>query len=459
MVRIRAFATLACCVLWTLGTAQGFLVEPYLQPGDASGLDREERVVLWEADTTPTAYSVEFAPERGRSKGAVARPNPTPWGTLLYEAPLKGLAFDTSYTYTIRRNGQQAFEGTFRTRPRGDTLRFAVVGDTGNASSGQALTALGIWRTQPSLIVHTGDYVYTNGRGTEYRKNLFPIYNAPAPNASTGAPLLRSIPVYVAFGNHDFNGIDLDAFPDGLAAFIYNRLPLNGPRLANAPQPRGNAVGFLASAAPRWPVMANYSFDAGNAHFVMLDANRHIDPTEPALVEWLERDLKNSKALWKFVAFHQPGFHSSKAHYDEQRMRLLAPVFERLGVDVVFNGHVHNYQRSAPLRFAPEGGIQPNGNVRGTFKIDARFDGVKNTHSDGVIYIVTGGGGASFYDAGFTDEPDLWRRPGDTWAPFTRKFVADRHTFTSVSIEGPRFHAHQLDPFGNTVDSFTIEKR
>lgn len=270
--------------------------------------------------------------------------------------------------------------------------------------------------------------------------------------------MLRSIPTYVAFGNHDFNGIDLDLFPDELAAFIYNRLPLNGPQVASPPKPKGNAVAFLASAAERWPLMANYSFEAGNAHFVMLDANKHVDPQDPELVAWLEKDLKKTKALWKFVAFHQPGFHTSKAHYDEQRMRLLAPVFERLSVDVVFNGHVHNYQRSAPLRFAPLGGIEANGNVRGTFEIDTKFDGQMHKQPNGVIYIISGAGGAAFYDREFTDRPELWKRPGDTWAPFTRKFVGDRFSFTSVEIEGARFHAHQLDPFGNTVDSFTIEK-
>ena len=35
-------------------------------------------------------------------------------------------------------------------------------------------------------------------------------------------------------------------------------------------------------------------------------------------------------------------------------MRLLAPMLEAGKVDVVFNGHVHNYQRSYPLRFVPD---------------------------------------------------------------------------------------------------------
>ena len=57
--------------------------------------------------------------------------------------------------------------------------------------------------------------------------------------------------------------------------------------------------------------MANFSFDYGNAHWVVLDSNPYADWTDSALREWVERDLARAKgATWKFVAFHHPGFNS-----------------------------------------------------------------------------------------------------------------------------------------------------
>ena len=47
---------------------------------------------------------------------------------------------------------------------------------------------------------------------------------------------------------------------------------------------------------------------------------------------------------------HAP-FNSSRAHFNEQQMRLVSDVLEHRGVDIVFNGHVHNYQRTRPLKF------------------------------------------------------------------------------------------------------------
>jgi len=62
--------------------------------------------------------------------------------------------------------------------------------------------------------------------------------------------------------------------------------------------------------------MANYSFDYGNSHWAVLDANTYIDWYNPSLWEWMQKDLASAKsATWRFVAFHQPGFNSSNEHF------------------------------------------------------------------------------------------------------------------------------------------------
>ncbi|MCZ2147715.1 MAG: metallophosphoesterase [Bryobacterales bacterium] len=112
---------------------------------------------------------------------------------------------------------------------------------------------------------------------------------------------------------------------------------------------------FLDSAGKQFPRMASYSFDYGNSHWTVLDSNKYAEWTSPALRNWLEKDLASAQsAKWRFVIFHHPGFNSSKAHFKDQWMRLLAPIFEQGKVDIVFAGHVHNYQRSHPLRLIPE---------------------------------------------------------------------------------------------------------
>ena len=122
--------------------------------------------------------------------------------------------------------------------------------------------------------------------------------------------------------------------------------------------------------------MANFSFDWGDVHWTVLDANQYVDWTNPELRDWVARDLASASARpWRLVAFHQPGFNSSVAHFYEQQMRLLADVFEAGGVAVAFGGHVHEYQRTKPLTFkvrpGADGRLQaPNGQVEGEWALD-----------------------------------------------------------------------------------------
>ena len=81
-------------------------------------------------------------------------------------------------------------------------------------------------------------------------------------------------------------------------------------------------------------------------------------------------------------------------------MRILAPVFEAGKVDLVFNGHVHNYQRTYPMTFVPAAETAPGRLVRTARlskaarrrEVDARQDVQRQVrhHPEGVIYVVTG---------------------------------------------------------------------
>jgi acid phosphatase type 7 len=299
---------------------------------------------------------------------------------------------------------------------------------------------------------------------SEYIDKFFPIYNAGDPSPTTGAPLLRSRPFLVAPGNHDLLERDLDQVPDAQAYFLVWSLPLNGPKVEvgaiGTPSLRGTEArqrAFLERAGPAYPRMANYAFDYGDVHWTVLDTNPYADWSDPALRDWLERDLASAKDVpWRFVAFHQPPFQSARTHSDEQRTRLLAPVFEQYHVDIVFTGHVHNYQRSYPLRFVPVKAangraIDPEGRVGGRWTLDRAFDGKSRTRPDGVIYLVTGAGGARLYNRDQNDDAASWQE-------FTAKFVSNVHSLTIVDVDAAKVFVRQVSDEGEELDRFIVTK-
>jgi len=165
---------------------------------------------------------------------------------------------------------------------------------------------------------------------------------------------------------------------------------------------------------------SNYSFDYGNAHFLYLDANPHLfndnlpstnafNAPPPvftaypsALGQWVINDLDSSKQLWKIVVYHQPGFTSGDATLVNMQMRAVAKLLEDHGVSIVFNGHEHNYQRTLPIR-ATSRTAGPVSTTAGTpaVYVDQKFDGMRDTVPDGVLYIVEGAGGNRDFDGAF----------------------------------------------------------
>jgi acid phosphatase type 7 len=463
-ILIIAFAFLVICmpVLY----AQTLIIKPYLQPGNNSSLSKEGKVIIWETDSVPGRFSVTYSVKgQQKTESATIRTaklrlkNKT---SLLYRAELHKLEFDADYDYTVSLNDNVIQKASFRTRTKGNQTKFAVIGDFAHGSRGQSMIANQFAPRGPDLVVTTGDNVYQRGLRQEYLKKLFPYYN-------DAVKIMDHIPVYMVVGNHDVGGNNLDKYPDGLAYFYYSDLPLNAP-IPAIPFPLEGQEEFLGAfrktVKPRFPGMLNYSFDHGNVHFVCLDANHYINPLDSELLAWLRDDLRTSKADWKLVFYHQPAFNSSRAHYDDQYLRLLAPVFEDLKVDLVINGHVHNYQRSVPLKFLPQTSadgtqyiVSKEGRVDGNFTLDTDFDGRTDTTPNGIIYIVTGAAGAPLYDTKQSNNPETWKHdPPSNWVPFTQKLIANVYSYTWIETKGKELHLQQVDQDGNVIDEITITK-
>ncbi len=474
-MRIPVLALLVVGSLRCFG--QEILVRPYIQPGNTPTLSKEQKVVIWQTDSVPGAFKVEFAPgatldgvaKIGIAKVSSAQLNLLGKVSYLYRAPLAGLNFDTEYTYRVSIGERVISTATFNTRTKKPVTRFAVFGDCGTGSPQQAAIAYQVYQQKPQFVLLTGDQVYNNGLEREYRARFFPAYTTPEASPEKGAPLMQSIPFYMVVGNHDVYGSDLQKFPDGLAFFYYTDFPQNAPvtpLTVEVTGPPDRVKAFKKATDGRFPRLANYSFDVGNVHITCLDANSYVNPVDFSLIEWLKKDVSSSKAEWKLVSWHHPGFSSSKAHYDYQQMRLLSPILEELGVDMVLNGHVHNYQRSLPLKFSPKMNeardqyvVSPEGRVDGKFTLDEQFDGITNTKPKGILYIVTGAGGAGLYDPAMSGKPDLWKHePHDNWVPFTAKIVSDIHSFTMVETNGKTLTLKQLNVKGEVFDEIKVTK-
>src|SRR5262249_1821281 len=118
------------------------------------------------------------------------------------------------------------------------------------------------------------------------------------------------------------------------------RRSLAGRLLHPPPQPRPERELLLVRLPPPPP---------GNAHVAVIDSDESTSPGSPQYL-FLDQDLGTSTAQWKFVAFHHT-IYSTGAHGSNLPIQAnLAPLFDAHGVDIVFMGHDHDYERTSPLR-------------------------------------------------------------------------------------------------------------
>jgi predicted phosphodiesterase len=246
-----------------------------------------------------------------------------------------------------------------------DSVRFGVIGDngTGDTPEYEIGQQLGAYREKfPfTFVIMMGDNLYGSERPQDFVKKFEVPYKAL---------LDAKVAFYATLGNHD----------DPNQRF-YTPFNMAGKRY--------------------------YTFKKGNVRFFVLDSN-YMDPPQLA---WLDQELKNSGSDWKIAYFHHP-LYSSGMHGSQTDLRaILEPLFLKYGVDVVFSGHEHFYQRIKPQK--------------------------------GIYYFVSGAAGEL--------------RPGDL-KPSTMTaagFDADR-SFMLVEIAGKDLSFQAISRTGKTVDQGAI---
>lgn len=306
---------------------------------------------------------------------------------------LDGLEPDTRYPYRILTDGRVLAEDLafFTNRLPSQSFSFIVFGDSGRGSREQYSLAAEMTRCRPAadFMLHTGDMVYPDGERHRYEERFFTPYRA----------LLSRITFWPCLGNHD---VDDDHRAPAVQEVF--ETPANGPE--------------------GLPEDYNYWFDYANARVVVLDSNADEATLAERIAPWVRRVLSEPGAPhWKFVSFHHPPYTGGKYDPDPHIRRTLVPVFDEVGVDIVFNGHDHNYQRTKPLL---------GGEIVGP--------------AEGVVYVITGAGGARLYEArGETPE-------------YVAAREHDIHSFTHVSIEGEELTLRQVIADGTILDEFTLAK-
>lgn len=284
-------------------------------------------------------------------------------------AQLDGLRPSTVYCYTITgADGMLMGPIGFRTAPPADSadpVRFLAFGDSGGGGADQRMLAEQMLTVPYDLIVHTGDLAYNSGAIGEFEDNVFSIY----------APLFQHLPFFPAAGNHEYKSSSAAPF---------------------------RAVFSLPGTNEKW-----YSYDWGRVHFVALDTESDY----ATQASWLDADLAATAQPWKIVYFHKPPYSSGPHGSDLSLRGVLAPVFEKHGVQLVLSGHDHDYERMVPAR--------------------------------GVQYVVTGGGGVGTYAVGTSS--------------FTELSVSVIH-FVYAEVGAEELVLHAIDGLGDEFDSLKIPR-
>jgi len=256
-------------------------------------------------------------------------------------AEITGLQENTKYFYAVKA-GNRLLQGDannyFKTLPPvGSTqkIRALVTGDVGLNSSAQAnvrnayLSFNGTNYTDVWMLM--GDNAYTNGLDSEYQNNFFNVYEAT---------LTKNHVLWPAPGNHDYANTGARQADHKIPYYDLFSLPTKGE------------AGGIASNTE-----AFYSYDVGNIHFVSLDSygweagNTRLYDTTGAQATWLKQDLAANKQKWTVVYFHHPpyskGSHNSDTETELINIRQkVVRILERYKVDLVLNGHSHDYERS-----------------------------------------------------------------------------------------------------------------
>jgi len=190
-----------------------------------------------------------------------------------------------------------------------------------------------------------------------------------------------------------------------------------------------------------------YSFDFRHVHFIVMSTLSDFVVTSDQY-KFIEKDLQKASANdnidWIVVTNYGPFYTSPSAHPAKNDIRnIYHPLFDKYGVDLVLQGHNHNYQRTYPVTFNPSKGSAPIV----TNHFTTGYQGSK----DGVVYAIVGTAGEGFH-------------PLQGRQPYVATQFEGKFGFLNIEISNGNPHTNLTGTFydnieGNVMDHFTIEKQ
>jgi len=192
-------------------------------------------------------------------------------------------------------------------------VRFAVIGDYGEAGQPEADVAALVDSWNVEFIVTVGDNNYLEGAASTIDRNIGQYYHAYIhPYQGAYGPGASENRFFPALGNHDWN--------------------------TGAPQPYLDY--FTLPGNERY-----YDFVRGPVQFFVLDSDSHEpdgNSSDSLQAAWLQEKMDGSQAPWRLVVLHHPPYTSSLLRGDNEALQW---PFARWGASAILGGHEHFYER------------------------------------------------------------------------------------------------------------------
>ncbi|HZH32418.1 MAG TPA: metallophosphoesterase [Pyrinomonadaceae bacterium] len=250
------------------------------------------------------------------------------------------------------------------------SVRFLVIGDTGTGTEQQQELSNVMFRYRQAFpyefVLMMGDNMYGGEKPEDFKLKFENVYKQL---------LDDKVKFYASLGNHDESN-----------QRFYELFNMNGEEF--------------------------YRFTKGNVAFYALNSN-YMDKRQ---IKWLDEELAKDTSEWKIVYMHHPPYSSGGKHGSSSGLReVVEPIFLKYGVNAVFAGHEHFYERVKPQK--------------------------------GIYYFISGAGGKL--------------RPGDVKknSPLTEKAFDTDMSFMLLEVAGSELHFQVISRTGDTVDSGTLTKQ